>query len=354
MTRTIADLLCDGAVVEAIAQAKRCHDWRTIAETLPAALDVHSVAAPLLATAVAEHEIWGIRDAARILGERGDGAGARAALEAGFAMLARGPDPGSYRRTRGYEWVLLGHGGDAEFRRRCLEAGVALARERRDADDLLALASEWCAKIDRVVGVELVREAETLEGARPWSFANAWHALGEHDEVRRVLEAALAAAAASSDALHVARAWSSHGDTARVNAALTHAETLAAGTDDWLQLAETAFDLEADPPQIRRALDFAAALGEAPARVSTGYKQWLGDAAMAARLGPRGVRPNQLRPNLRPASCAASAEPLFDELRSRITPAQLGVIAAADYGIDDAEHLAALEDLGATGLVPDP
>ena len=369
MTRTIADLMRDGAAPEAIAQARRCHEWRTIANGLPGEIDVESVAAPLLATAVAEHEIWGIRDAARIRAERGDDAGAHAALEAGFAMLVRGPDPTTYRRTRGYEWVLLGRGGDAELQRRCLEAGLAHARARGDGDDLLELANAWCAVIDRTAGIELIREVERLGTVRPWAIANAWDHLGEPAEVQRVLATALAAAATLADALHVARAWGSHAELARravpptpdvvadlvgrVVAGLERGEALATGIDDWLQLAETAFDLKVGS-SIRRALDFAAALGEAPARVSAGYKQWLGDDAMAARLGPRGVRPDALRPRLRTASRAATTEPLFDALRMRVTPAQLSSVAGADYGMDYAKHLAALEDICATGLVPDP
>lgn len=358
----------DGAVAEAIAQARRCHDWRTIANAGGA--DVGQVAPPLLATAVAEHEIWGIRDAARILQEAGDADGARAALEAGVAMLVRGPDPGTYRRTRGYEWVLLGRGGDAEFQRRCLEAGLAFVRTQNDGDDLLELANAWCAVIDRAAGIELIREVEALGTVRPWAIANAWDHLGERAEVERVLDTALAVATTLADAVHVARAWGSHASLARlavpptpdvvadlvgrVAAALERGEALATGTDDWLQLAETAFDLQVGPAPIRRALDFAAALGETPARVAAGYKQWLGDDAMAARLGPRGIRPDALRPRLRTASRPATSEPLFDELRTRVTPAQLGTIAGADYGMDYAKHLAALEDICSTGLVPDP
>lgn len=360
-------MMRDGAVADAMAEAKRCHDWVTIAESLPPEVEVHAVATPLLETAVAEHEIWGIRHAARILAERGDPDGSRAALEAGYEMLLRDRGGEVRRRTRGYAWVIVGRGGDTEFLRRCLEAGVAHTRESREAGDLIDVAKAWWDEIDRPTGIALLREAETLDDARPWTVANAWSHVGERDEVRRVLDAALAAATEIDDAIHVARAWGSHAAEARrlapehvdelmthVHAALDRAEMLASGTNAWLQLAETAFDIQANPAYIRRALDYAAALGEAPARVSAGYKQWLGDESMAAKLGPRGVVPSALHPMLRAAPIPGDAEALFTALRARITPAQLATIARADYGMDFAKHLAALEDICATGLVPEP
>ena len=43
---------------------------------------------------------------------------------------------------------------------------------------------------------------------------------------------------------------------------------------------------------------------------------------------------------------------LFDHLRARVTQEQLLAVASADYGSDVDKHLAALEDVCATGLVP--
>jgi hypothetical protein len=60
---------------------------------------------------------------------------------------------------------------------------------------------------------------------------------------------------------------------------------------------------------------------------------------------------------LRPRTAALagwqpSASALFDWLRTRITPANLSHIAEADYGNDSDDHLAALNYICDTGLVP--
>jgi hypothetical protein len=88
--------------------------------------------------------------------------------------------------------------------------------------------------------------------------------------------------------------------------------------------------------------------------IAAGFHRWLGDAAAAERIGPRGVPPDALRVVRRslPGWRAAPA-PLFDWLRARVTRQMLAEIAAAENPYrDEADLLAALVDICATGLIP--
>ncbi|HVV86018.1 MAG TPA: hypothetical protein VHE35_23320, partial [Kofleriaceae bacterium] len=94
--------------------------------------------------------------------------------------------------------------------------------------------------------------------------------------------------------------------------------------------------------------------GDQRARVAAGYQRWLGDEAAAEAIGPRGLRPEALAPGIAAdlAGWACAPAALFDWLRPRVTRRMLEHIATADYGIDYDQHLAAIADLCATGLVP--
>src|SRR5262249_41371336 len=117
---------------------------------------------------------------------------------------------------------------------------------------------------------------------------------------------------------------------------------LARSAAEHLEIAEAAFDAGLGPDAVRAALERAEALAQGAERalVSSAYRQWLGDEEAARRLGPRGARPEEAG--------------LFDWLRARAGASALAHIAQADYGHGAAKHLAALQDICASGLVPRP
>lgn len=388
--RTVADWLnraaeaTDPGEIEAhidaaYALATSCHDLRSVLRCASARPElspprVAEIADRTLRAAVKERAIWGFRDVATVRADRlGDEAGARAALDAGAVALRRGATEtdetddaldGWVGPTRGYEWVLLGDGyvetlHDPEGQRACLVAGRDLARATPDAEDLCNVATAWAA-LDEGAAVRLLHEAEAVRGdgaASPWSLANAWHALGEPDAARRVLDTAREEAQTTARALHVARAWACHESPDDARAAVDRARELAAGATDWLDIAEDAFDAALGEHLVREAVEQAeAAAGadeELRARVARAYQQLLSDPAASARVGPRGERPEALRATATPLDgWHASASGLFDWLRERMTLEALTVIARADYGHDAARHLAALQDICETGLVP--
>jgi hypothetical protein len=87
--------------------------------------------------------------------------------------------------------------------------------------------------------------------------------------------------------------------------------------------------------------------------VARAFKVLLDDDAAAARIGPRGVRPDALRTRVQALEgWESSASALFDDLRARATDETLEAIAAADYGMDFEKHLTALRDICGSGLVP--
>jgi hypothetical protein len=383
MPRTIEDWLAharetdDAAerarcVDAAAAQASHSYEWRAllagVADLAEPAARLAEVARRTLEAALGERDVWGVRAVAAIrVGRLGDGAGARAALEAAIGACRRpqqrGVGTGFTRPSvSGALWVILGRGfleilGDAEGLRRCLELGRDQARGAGNADHLCSIATEWAQSVDRGEGIALLREAESLTAnARAWTIANAWHALGEAGEVARVLDAALAAAASCRAAIEVVRAWASHRELARARASFPRAEALAATGSDWLALAEAAYDAGFGEEPVRRALERAAELAEddpARAAVAHGYLIWLGDEAAASGAGVRGVRPESLRPRLRTLDgWESSASVLFDWLRARVPPETLVRISQADYGIAAEEHLSALRDICGSGLVP--
>ncbi len=377
MKRTISDWMIhaaatadptevDACVDAGLAEATSCFDFRTLLRgvrelPLVSTARVDAIARRTLELAAVERDVWGFRDVAAVRATRGDTTGARAALEACAEAFL---EPGAEVPVRGYQWVLLGQGfaetsADHAGLRRCLEAGRDMARAHDSADDLCSVATEWATRVDRDEGRGLLLEAEQMAGngsARPWTLANAWHALSDAAAVRRVLGTALREAGSCDDALHVAHAWASHGEPDEVRRALDRAEALATTAAEWLMLGETALDAKAGADRVRRAVERAETLAEddeTRSRVASAYHRWLDDPDAAARVGPRGVRPEALRPRVRAlAGWESSAADLFDALRARATVETLTNIAAADYGMDADKHLAALRDFCETGLVP--
>jgi hypothetical protein len=390
MRRTISDWLSHARAAgdplevercldQAVAEAASCHEWRLLLEGI-AELQLSSrarlteAANRTLERAMAEREVWGFRDVAKIRATRlDDAAGARAALEAGAALLRQPRSDilgraaellGKVELARGYEWVLLGQGFsetlcDDDGMRRCLEIGRDVARAQDNADDLCAIATEWAERVDRAEGAALLLEAEAMASngsARPWTLANAWRALGDSEAAQRVLGAALRGATSSEAALHVASAWASHHQLDEARRAVPRAEELATTARDWLEIAESTFDAGLGEAPIRRALERAQGLAtdaDTRGRVSSAYKQWLDDEVAATRAGPRGLRPDALRRRVTTLSgWETSAAGLFDWLRARVTAEALRKIAGADYGMDADKHEAALRDMCESGLVP--
>jgi hypothetical protein len=212
---------------------------------------------------------------------------------------------------------------------------------------------------DRAAAVALLEEAEQLLGDRTdgaWALANAWRKLGDTGGEARVLDGAAARATRSYDALTIAKAWASHENPSGVDRALARARELAHTARDWLDVAEVAHDTGRGETAVRAALERAVELAaddDTRANIARAFYRWLGDQQAADRVGARGVRPEALRgPVKRLDGWPASASALFDWLRERAGPKTLASIAEADYGIDFDKHLAALEDMCATGLVP--
>ena len=358
----------------AIDGAESCHDWRAI---LGAAADLRALAPDrlaelarrTLAAALAEQAIWGFRDVAEVRAKHlKDRAGAHAALAACEACFLR-PRPAPWGGaetlpTRGYEWVLLAEGfaealGDREGVRRCLEAGRDQARERDSADDLTSIATAVAQHQGPEAGAALLREAEALAAngsASPWTLANAWRALDDDGSAARILDSALAAAKSAGDALHVARAWTSHGRPGDASRAHARMRELAASAADWHAVAELAHDLELGDGPLREALENAEPLAreaDVRARIAAGYRRWLGDDLAASRLAPMGLRPAELRRIVDPLSAwDPLADALFDQLRAQISEEELREIASADYGMDEDKHLVALREICESGLIP--
>ncbi|MCB9700775.1 MAG: hypothetical protein H6711_02655 [Myxococcales bacterium] len=318
---------------------------------------IESIAGQTLAAAIAELAVWGFVDVAvaraQVLGDR---VGAAAALAAGEVAFAADGAPV-------YRWCILGRGyltalEDDAGARRCLVRGLAVARAGADVGGLADVARAHVARGEPDSATALLREAEALPGASAevWSLVNVWGELGAIDAIDRLLERALVDAAVVDDALRTARAAASHRRGDAVEAALERARSLAEGAGAWLEVAETAHDVGADPALVRDALDHASAVDADEAtrhQIAAGYLHWLGDADAAARCGPHGVRPEALRVRSRtfpgPAPDTAG---LIEWLRAGLSDASLEAIAEVDYGYEAAKKLATLRDLRAQGLLP--
>lgn len=321
-------------------------------------------------------DVWGIRDAATLRESAlQDREAARAALDAGRRAFAAPrtdrhgsvhAQPGNPSGVRGHSWVLLGRGyletlQDQGELRACLEAGLASARAAGDAASLGDIACAWGEHVDRAQGVALMEEAEALPENALFGAAmraHIWRRLGQPARAQQELDAALAAAQRSDAALRVFRAWTLRDEPEPARRALERARALAVGCADWLEIAEAIFDHELPAAELRAALERAergADDAELRGRLARGYWLWLRDAEAAARVGPRGCRPADLRRQGEAlAGWTSSASDLFDWLRVRVAPAQLEQIARADYGNDATKHADALRDICETGLIPRP
>ena len=356
-------------------QALSFHDWRLVLDGLLGAAVVppemrRALATRALRAAALREEIWGFHDVAVFEGtELDDREAARQTLREGERMLL---ERASHGRGLGYEWGVLAGGfatalGDKEDARRCLKAGWALAWGQRDVENLGRLANQWAKMLDPAEAAQRLSLVE--EAARGWGNLGGliywWQALGDAPRGRRVRQTTLETTEDVKAVLDLVRYWDLYEKgSPGVEAALSRAEELALTASEWFDLAQVAGHRPPNTALCRRALDRAAErvrVCETPDSealstcIASAYVDWFHDEAAAASVGPRGLRPDRLPIGEglgRLAGWEDSASDLFDWLRDRVAPEELLLIANADYGDDVKEHLAALEAICRTGLVP--
>jgi len=355
---------CERCLAAACAQAESFSHWKTILDGLPASVSVErrrQLLASSIESARTREEIWGFKNAAvaqaRVLGDPG---AARETLRDGERMLVTLGERGE---SLGFYWGVLAEGfkealGDDAEVERALAAGWELAWGQRDVENLGRITNQWARLLDPRAAAE--RLARVEQAAREWGRLGGviywWHALGDAAAGRRVRQTTLETATRFEEALDLARYWTLYEkDSPGIGAAFAKAESLAVTAAEWFELARRARTV-GDKDLSRRALDRAAVVtdgAEIRARIAHAYLDWFGDEAAAAAVGPPGVRPDDLRSvETRLDGWEGSASALFDWLRARVTREQLLEIAGADYGHDTEAHLAALEQIVASGLVP--
>jgi hypothetical protein len=215
----------------------------------------------------------------------------------------------------------------------------------------------WAELIDHTEAVERLRRVE--EAAAEWGdladVSYYWCALGDAQAAQRTRQRALETPS-FNQVLCLVR-YLKLRELSGVEVAVARAEALASTAFEWFELAEESLSGKSRSLEVaRRALDRAADVAEDPAlkvRIACAYVNWFNDEAAADRLGPRGVRPDELRPRFTAlAAWPASASGLFDWLCDRITPTSLARMAEADRGLEKEDHLAALELICRTRLLP--
>lgn len=274
-----------------------------------------------------------------------DPASARATLEAGETTLTAHAQTVFRVCNR---WSVLAEAwlralDDVEGCRRCLRHAWAATGGNRDQDDAVYVLYYW----QQLLGVDeasslvptLVQRAQManrislLPGAMaPW---------GLPDALTRGPNAASLQAAEFSHGLHDAATF--HRENPKhpaIGPTLKHAETLTTSPGEGIELAGAVARLRADASWARQVLDRVRAMPLTPDQMVDLASAYWGvlndrDAALALNWGVRPETPE-----------------LFDFLRARVTPANLRAVAAADYGMDEDEHFAALEMICTTGLVP--
>ena len=362
------------ALVQAEAAARVAADWQGVADAFADAGD-RAAAERCLEVALqrAGDDVWDHRRAAATWLRLGDRPAATRALAALAAVFAARSEP------RGYQWRLLAEGysqllQDTSAVRHCLELGRAAAAT---VDDLCAVAQGFVELLgDRATALPLVVQAEALAkvavdaqrgtpDVQPhWAVAIAWTQLfGDAARARASLVTGTARAADVRGCLVMATAWSSHGGPSQehrddVRGCLAKAGGLASTFADWFEIAEAMRLHHAADGEVRDALQRALALASLPSqrrKLARALRDWFGDAAAAAGLGPPGLTPDELAaPG--PSQLGWPRDPgaLFDWLRARLDEPALASIAAADHEQDRREHLAVLLDIWRTGRVPVP
>ncbi|MEZ4241977.1 MAG: hypothetical protein R3F59_38665 [Myxococcota bacterium] len=299
----------------------------------------------------------GFVDVARILVDPlGDREGAAAALRRGEAHLGRPSDwtaPVWGWCDVARAWVeLLGARADAE---RCLGEAEAACEGAHD----FGIVAEARQELGDEAGARgLAERAEAVASpAEVWTVANGWRALGDDAAADEALRGALARATLTDEAIVVARAWASHERPDEAASAVRTASELARTAGEHFDVARLCHELGQGAGAVRASLQQAGALVDAEdlslrTEITTCWSRWLGEA-WSSPLALAGVRPSALHRLPRPLpGVAADADALFDRLRERIDEPALRRIAAADYGAELEEHLAALRQLCASGLLP--
>jgi hypothetical protein len=359
---------------EAEPLVERARDWAMLAEGWAALGSAGHADARRCADRAVEGggtEVFVYREVATVFaGALGDPASARRALDRCFEVYAKADtSAGDWRYLAGgYARVL----GDQATSRHCLEYRLSQPRAM-SVDELCALADGFVEHLDdRTTARALVERATALAETTPpsdlgavlWTLANVHrHALGDPEAGWSILERGLSRATTVAACLRLARAVACHttAEPARRPlevAFLSRAESLVGSADDCIAVAAASHEHRRDPSDIRRCLEQALARQPDDAerqRIAFGYRHWLGDGVTADQVSARGLAPAALvitRRRLEQWEPDPAA--LLDWLRERITPKALATIAAADYGNDRDTHLAALRDIQATGLIPQP
>ncbi len=371
----------DGAVQclrEAEALAERAGDWADLAtgwgDLGPAGQDDARRCADR-AIADAGDELSVYRSVATTYRrELGDPAAARRILDRCDAVLdARGAGTSldDWCRLAGAYLMVL---DDRETARTRLERAAAAASSPT-AGDLCTLADGYKEIGDRAAALLLVGRAAALVEAGAdegdaWTVANAQSALGDADAAGRTLEGGLARAPTVAGCLRIAQAAASHvrsdrsqqpgepGGRPLLRACLTQAESLAADASAWIDVAGAWHAHRFEATIVRRALERAHA-GDPDAaaltRIAHGYRHWLGDADHADRVAPRGVAPAALvNHHQRLDGWDPDPAGLLDWLRPMLTPKAMRDMASSDWGSEMEKHVAVLEDIRTTGLIPQP
>jgi hypothetical protein len=354
---------------------KRGSDWSMLAKAWAAlGHDGHDDARRCADQAVA-HGDCEVSDyywaAAVHANELHDLASARRALDRCFEILAASVG------VRADQWCALAGGYavvlcDTDAARRCLERGEAQSKAA-SVDGLCTFARGYVehlddqatarARVERAMAIAETPPPADLGGAL-WTLANVHrNALRDPETAWRVLERGLPRATSVADCLHIGRAAANHAETEPLRrpfvlSCVTRAESRASTTDDWIATANAWHEHRGDPADIRRCLEQALAgdlNGAERPRIAFGYRHWLEDAVSADRLSARGIAPAALVMTHRHLEqWQPDPAGLLDWLRERITPKALAKIAAADFGFGCDTHLAALSDIQATGLIPQP
>jgi hypothetical protein len=372
--RSVNDLILEASAAEDPATAERClaraadqassiGEWEALLEAsspeLPAQR-LRAFAEQALAWAEEREVAWVYQHVAAFQAYKLEEPGAaRETLSRAERMLAGRHQGG---RALGFEWGVIAEayalcGLEREAVLRCLNTGWEVAWAEADVENLGRLTKQWAHLVGRSEAVARWRRVE--EAALAWDGLKGtiywWHALDEPEEGRRVRQLVLERATHSEEVLELVRYWDLYEkDSPGLDTALARAESLARTPSDWFGLASEA--LLYDRQLSRRALDRAAALPmeeRLRVQVAEAYVAWFDDEAAAERLGPRGLRPEELRaPQVKLNGWEASASELFDWLRTRVSPAALAHIARADYGTSADKHLSALQWICGSGRVP--
>ncbi|MEO7108920.1 MAG: hypothetical protein ABI183_00665 [Polyangiaceae bacterium] len=376
--RTIVDLVAEANASADIGDAERLlataadqaathREWETILDGIPATASIaftRVLVDRALASARTHQEIWSFRRVAEFQAHvLGDPDTARTTLREGERVLLTLATKGG---ALGFYWAVLAGAfktalnddGDAL---RLLHAGWTVAWREHDVENLGRLVNQWSQLIDPFEArarLTLVEEAAqgwgNLHGTIYW-----WHALGDADAGNRVRQTVLQTSTRFDDVIELVRYWNLYEKKSPgIEAALARAESLAMTASEWLELAQRAHFEGDDDVLCRRALDHAARVvgvdtAEMKSRVASAYLDWLEDKAAADRIGPRDVRPEDLRPTqTKLAGWSASPSDLLDWLRGRATPENLTRIAEADYADDVPQHLQALQSICSSGRMP--